>query len=281
MTTAKEQFKNDLKKDPADLEREADGAREDLEGTVDKLMHQLSPTELLNRGISMVRNTGDVDFIRNLVNRVESNPIPTVLAGVSLIWLITASSSPNSSSRGSAERTRDAAERTREAGHKVAEGASDVMHRVRDSGRHTAENARSGLRDAREGYTQLLREQPLLVGILAVAAGATLGALLPRTSTEDRVMGDWSDRGTDAIKEKAEEKLQDLQGKASPDSAESYDTPAGGMPSAKTTNKTTSSSTGGEDAPAATGAGQSAAPPPPASPGSGSDSGKTHGGTNY
>lgn len=281
MTTAKEQFKNDLKKHPADLEREADSVREDLEGTVDKLMHQLSPTELLNRGISMVRNTGDVDFVRNLVNRVESNPIPTVLAGVGLIWLITASSSPKSSSHSVAERTRDAADRTRVAGHKVAEGASDVMHKVRDSGRHTAQSARGGLRDAGKRYTQLLDEQPLLVGVLAVAAGAALGALLPRTSTEDRVMGEWSDRGADAIKEKAEEKLHDLQGKASPDSADSYDAPAGGMPSAKTTNKTASGATGGEDAPAGTGAGASAAPPPPASPGAGRDSGKTHGGTNY
>ncbi|MFN2361621.1 MAG: DUF3618 domain-containing protein [Marinobacter sp.] len=263
MTTEKEQFKNDLNKDPEDLKREADDAREDLEGTVEKLMHQLSPKELLNRGIEMVQNTGDVDFVRNLVNRVESNPIPTVLAGVSLIWLITASSSPNSSSRGAAERTRDAAERTRDAGHKAAKGA------------------RSGLRDAHDGYTHLLSEQPLLVGVLAVAAGAALGALLPRTSTEDRVMGEWSDRGTDAFKERAEEKLQDLQGKASPDSAGSYDTPAGGMPSAKATNKAASGSKVGEDAPAGTGPGPSAAPPPPASPGSSSDSGKTHGGANF
>lgn len=95
MTTAKEQFKTDLQKEPEELEREADGAREDLEGTVDKLMHQLSPNELLNRGIAFFQNKGDYDFVRNLVIRVENNPIPTVLAGVSLVWLMTASKKPS------------------------------------------------------------------------------------------------------------------------------------------------------------------------------------------
>lgn len=222
MTTAKEQFKNDLHRDPEDLEREADSVREDLEGTVNKLMHQLSPSELINRGISMFRNTGDFDFVRNLVSRVENNPIPTVLAGVSLIWLMSASSQPSasreklSSATSSLKSTsHDAAERTREAGHQVAAGASGVMHRVSDASRHTAESARTGLRNAREGYTEMLREQPLLVGVLAVAAGAALGALLPRTSAEDRVMGELSDRGADALKEKTEEKLQESQGRAS------------------------------------------------------------------
>lgn len=257
MTTAKEQFKSDLQKDPSDLEREADGARKDLEGTVEKLMHQLSPRELINRGVEMVRNTGDVDFVRNLVNRVESNPIPTVLAGVGLIWLATASSSSKTSSH-------DVARRTREAGHKVAEGATDAMHRVQDGGRHTAESARNGLRSARDGYNQLLTEQPLLIGALAMAAGAALGTLLPKTSTEDRVMGDWSDKGSDAIKEKAEEKLQDLQGKSSSDSSGRDDAPASG-----------------DDSSDGKGPGPSAAPPPPTSPGTARDSGNSHRGASY
>lgn len=217
MTTAKEQFKNDLQKDPEDLEREADGAREDLEGTFDKLLHQLSPSELLDQGITFVRNKGDFDFVRKLVRHVENNPIPAVLAGGSLIWLMTASSSQKSSSH-------DAAERARATGHQVASGASDVMHRVSDASRHTVESARSGLRDAGEGYTQMLREQPLLVGVLAIAAGAALGALLPRTSAEDRMMGSLSDKGTDTLREKAQDKLKEEQDRASPERADASQT---------------------------------------------------------
>lgn len=290
MTTAKEQFKNDLQRDPEDLEREADSVREDLEGTVDRLMHQLSPSELLDRGISMLRNTGDYDFVRNLIVRVENNPIPTVLAGVSLIWLMTASKEPSAHREKLASATssfkassHDAAERTREAGQQVASGASDVMQRVRDTGRHTAESARTGLRDAREGYTQMLREQPLLVGVLAVAAGAALGALLPRTSTEDRVLGEWSDRGADTLKEKTEEQLHKVQGEASPESGGRDDASSHSTPSPKATNKGASGVSGGGGSPAGAGTGQSAGKPPPepASPGAGRESGNTHRGTNY
>lgn len=291
MTTAKEQFKNDLHRDPEDLEREADSVREDLEVTVNKLMHQLSPSELINRGISMFRNTGDFDFVRNLVSRVENNPIPTVLAGVSLIWLMSASSQPSasreklSSATSSLKSTsHDAAERTREAGHQVAAGASGVMHRVSDASRHTAESARTGLRNAREGYTEMLREQPLLVGVLAVAAGAALGALLPRTAAEDRVMGELSDRGADALKEKTEEKLHEAQGKASPESAGSGDASVSSTSSPTVTNKPASGVAGGGGSPAGPSASQSDPQPPqldPASPGAGRDSNKTHPGTNY
>ncbi|MEX2474022.1 DUF3618 domain-containing protein [Marinobacter sp.] len=245
MTTAKEHFKNDLSKDPEDLEREADGVRADLEGTVDELMQQFSPSKLLDQGLSYFRSKGNYDFIRNLSRQVENNPIPTVLAGISLIWLMAASRKSSAhqgvhhgesvtdtmgkkageargklsaATSGLRSSSHDAAEHARQTGHQVAEGASDVMHRVSDASRHTAESARSGFRNAREGYTQMLREQPLMVGVLAVAAGVALGALLPRTSAEDRVMGSLSDRGTDTLREKTDEKLKEEQGNT-PESA--------------------------------------------------------------
>ncbi|MFL1453105.1 hypothetical protein ACJO5Y_01525 [Marinobacter sp. GN3S48] len=311
MNTAKEQFKNDLQKDPEDLEREADSVREDIEGTVDELMQQFSPSELLNRGISLLQSKGNYDFLRNLSRQVENNPIPTILAGVSLIWLMTASKQPSvhrgdrgdrgesvtdtigkkagatreklsSATSSLRSSSHDAAERTREAGHRVAAGASDAMHRVSDASRHTAESARSGLRNAREGYTQMLRDQPLLVGVLAVAAGAALGALLPRTSVEDRVMGELSDRETDAFKEKAEEKLQEAQGKAAPESADDNDVSSGGAPSPKATNKPESDFSGGGNSPAGTDASQSDPKPPqldPTSAAAARDSSKAHPGT--
>lgn len=307
MTTAKEQFKTDLKKDPEDLEREADSARAGLEDTIDELMQQLSPAELLNQGISFMRSTGDQAFIRNLTSQVENNPIPAILAGVSLVWLMAASKQPSvhqgdgfastlgdkagaarerlSSATGSLKSSsHDAAERTRETGHQVASGASDVMHRVTDASRHTVDSARSGLRSAREGYTHMLREQPLLVGVLAVAAGAALGALMPRTAAEDRVMGEWSDRGADALKEKTEEKLKEEQGKASSESEDRANASASSTSSQTKSDQPESGSSAGGGSPTRSGASQSEPQPPqldPASPGAGRDSGKTQPGTNY
>ena len=42
-------------------------------------------------------------------------------------------------------------------------------------------------------FTQMLREQPLIVAGIGLAIGAAIGAALPETETEDRLMGDYSD----------------------------------------------------------------------------------------
>lgn len=239
MTSPKEQIKSDLRKDPEDLEREADGARADLENTVDELMQQLSPSELIHQGISFVRTKSNNDFLRNLSGQMENNPIPTLLAGISLIWLMAASKRPSerrgesltdtigkkvgatrdklsSAQNGVRTSSHDAAERTRATGQQVASGASNAVHRVTDAGRHTAERARDGLHNAQEGYSRMLHERPLLVGALAIAAGAALGTLLPRTPAEDRMMGGLSDSGTEALREKTEAALKAEQDKAAP-----------------------------------------------------------------
>lgn len=216
MMTAKEQFKTDLRKDPEDLEHEADSARAELEGTLDELMQQLSPGELLNQGIALFKGSGDRPFVRNLTSQVENNPVPVILAGVSLAWLMSASKQPPvHQGGGQAHRMGEKVGAARDTGHRMAEGAGDMAHRVSDASRHTLDNARSGIRSARDGYSQMLHEQPLLVGVFAVAAGAALGSLLPRTAVEDQAVGPLSDKGTDAVKDKTEDKLQETQGSAS------------------------------------------------------------------
>lgn len=47
---------------------------------------------------------------------------------------------------------------------------------------------------ARQGLDTLIQQQPLLLGAAGLALGALLGGLLPRTETEDRLMGDARDQ---------------------------------------------------------------------------------------
>jgi ElaB/YqjD/DUF883 family membrane-anchored ribosome-binding protein len=70
----------------------------------------------------------------------------------------------------------------------------DASERVRGRTKHAL---RDGAENARETY----REHPLLVGGLAVALGAAIGAALPRTRFEDSRLGDLSER----LMEEAEE----------------------------------------------------------------------------
>jgi hypothetical protein len=57
----------------------------------------------------------------------------------------------------------------------------------------------------------LIAEQPLLCGALGVALGAAIASLLPRTSTEDELMGDVSDSVKNAARHFASEQVRDAR----------------------------------------------------------------------
>ena len=46
---------------------------------------------------------------------------------------------------------------------------------------------------ARHGVERFIQENPVLVGVMGLAAGLVIGALLPRTRQEDRTFGRWAD----------------------------------------------------------------------------------------
>ncbi|GJD54241.1 hypothetical protein [Methylobacterium dankookense] len=98
---------------------------------------------------------------------------------------------------------------------RIGEAAEDARGRIRSAygdARSWAEDTRqSGLRRiddltdrSREGLDrgrtaveQFVNENPLLVGVVGVAAGLLLGALLPRTRQEDRNLGPFADEMRD------------------------------------------------------------------------------------
>lgn len=54
-------------------------------------------------------------------------------------------------------------------------------------------NEMPNMGSARGSVERFARENPVLVGVIGLAAGLLLGALIPRTRQEDRTMGRWSD----------------------------------------------------------------------------------------
>lgn len=81
------------------------------------------------------------------------------------------------------------------------EGTQDMTEEARNrviAAREAAYGAQKRMEDimrrrSRE-MTDLFESQPLVVGALAMAAGAALGGLLPRTNIEDQAMGEERDR---------------------------------------------------------------------------------------
>ena len=64
----------------------------------------------------------------------------------------------------------------------------------------------------RRSFSDVLENEPLVLGALGLAVGAAIGALLPRTQVEDRTFGDTSDHLRETAEEFGREKLE--QGKA-------------------------------------------------------------------
>lgn len=237
----KDELKNDMSRDPADLEREADRARANVEHTLEALERKLSPGQMVDQVLHVVKQNGG-DFGRNLSTQVRNNPIPTVLTGIGLAWLMSASDRPPpqhsvgssgpsmgeragsaaSAARGAAGHASDtarsaatgarsalgnAADRVRGALGSASHGTRSTMGSMAGATRSTAHNvaysSRTGADSLIHGYDYLRREQPLVLGALAVAAGALIGAMLPSTRAEDEWIGEQSDEAAQRLKEQA------------------------------------------------------------------------------
>ena len=223
----KDEYRHETQKSPSELEREIDLTRAHMDHTLDLLEAKLSPGELIDQVIGLARRNGG-GFARNLTTQVQNNPLPALLTGVGLAWLMSASDHPpEAASRASSdnltssarEHADDVSEWTREATRHAQEGGhalGEHAHEMSDRAGHAASRAREGMHDtaarARLGmhgaadsarrssrrmtdeYQHLLQEQPLLLGGLGLALGAALGAMMPHSDAEDELLGPYADR---------------------------------------------------------------------------------------
>jgi len=71
----------------------------------------------------------------------------------------------------------------------AAEQYETASRNLDHAGRRTAEE----MGRARHGVERFIQENPVLVGVMGLAAGLVIGSLLPRTRPEDRAFGRWAD----------------------------------------------------------------------------------------
>jgi hypothetical protein len=154
----------------------------------------VSPRQLFEHARSAIASNGG-EFGRRLAAQVRDNPVPTVLTGIGLAWLMSASPD-GETTPATARATSPVGTRAREAAGKTAGVAHDTAASVAAAARIGAASVRSGGRSIRsgfkslhEGYDYLRDEQPAALGAIAVAIGAIAGSLLPATRTEERYLG--------------------------------------------------------------------------------------------
>jgi ElaB/YqjD/DUF883 family membrane-anchored ribosome-binding protein len=245
MTSTADRIDAESQKDPARLEREIDQQREDINHIVDALENKLSPGQMFDRLVNFGKGNGR-EVAQNIANAVKANPIPALLTTVGLVWLYASRNDPAPSpmlGRGTLAGThpgvgagaslgaRDGQgvmDRARELGEDVSDSVSSTWNqarsRVSDAASRladTAQGARTTLQQqtdrAVQGYNHLLRDNPLALGAIGIAIGALLGAALPTTEPENRLMGEASDNLADKARDvvqtgadKARETLHDM-----------------------------------------------------------------------
>jgi hypothetical protein len=276
----------------AELEREVDQERARLSATIDALQSKASLGNIVDEVMKVVRENGG-DMGRNLGRTVRDNPLPALLTGVGLAWLMMGSGRPaerwydeddrpyrgayrdrtipvgdrgsgsalldsgeemagkydagnvynadalgdeRQAGPGLAERTAgamaDVGARASEAVSGLGERASHMAHAAGarmssageaawgagDAARARLAQARRGAAhagtDARQTFDDLLEEQPLVLGALALAVGAAIGGALPASRAENRVFGARSDQAKEALRKVAGEEGRKLQATA-------------------------------------------------------------------
>ena len=74
------------------LEQEADVTRWRLSQTLEELRGRMTPGQAVDQVLDYTRNGPAGEFLRNLGREIRENPMPLVLIGIGIAWLMIASS---------------------------------------------------------------------------------------------------------------------------------------------------------------------------------------------
>ena len=114
------------------LEREAEEARWQLSGTLEELRGRMTPGRVVDQVIEYTRDSPAAEFLRNLGREVRESPMPLVLIGIGIVWLLAAS---NRTSRAAIAGAADTVARKAD---DIGAATSAVLDRTSEWGQQTA-----------------------------------------------------------------------------------------------------------------------------------------------
>ena len=101
----------------------------------------------------------------------------------------------------------DVRDKVSQTARNTAQTLSDTASAAREQADRAATAARHGAERVKDGWDNLVQDQPLVIGAIGLAVGAVLAASAPRTRQEDRLMGSASDHLKDEAKAVGREQL--------------------------------------------------------------------------
>lgn len=194
--TARRAYAEEADREPNAIERDIDATRADMRATLEALERRFSFDRLVDLTIGRIRERGG-QFAGNLTDAATENPMPLLLTSIGLGWMMLTSrrvpgerSSAHGSGPGARQRMAEAADTVRGAADSVRGAAAATSDTLRSGATRAAAATREHVEDARQRMERMLDEQPLMLGALGLAAGAIVGALLPATEQENRLLGE-------------------------------------------------------------------------------------------
>jgi ElaB/YqjD/DUF883 family membrane-anchored ribosome-binding protein len=210
------------------ISQDIEHVRDSMDQRLDELRSRFSPRSIANRTITNVKEVSN-NMYQATIDIVKEHPIPVAIAGAGAAMLIgSVIMDRRRAHNGHHSRIGDAAGSMREsdytggvasafergkqtssrAVHTIAERSREVAERAAELGRDTLQQAKHRLKDAEETIEHTFDRHPLLIGAGAFAAGMALGAVLPSTRKEDRLMGKYRDALIDSASERASSAAQ-------------------------------------------------------------------------
>lgn len=206
-------------REPAEIERDIAETRQAIDSTVGELGQRLAPSQLVEDARTYVKETA-VRGVNSVWTRMSDNAVPLGLIGGGVAWMLATRRSGNGyafdeesyeSGPGLRERASEAAASGAERAREVAERVRERSHELRERGAELGEQAQARVHRARQSLDTMRSEQPLLLGIAALACGAIVGGLIPPTRREDRLVGEVRDQVVGAAAEKGAEKVEEVR----------------------------------------------------------------------
>ena len=236
----------DYEEDAEQIRAEIEDTRADMSQTINEIQERLSPEHLMDQVKETVREAtiGKVERVMETIGEVTEpareaigragstikeagtsvgysvwrNPIPLALIGVGVGMLFMRSRRGN----GYDSWSRDASPRPKRQNlsgeaynentfHQVKETAGNLANRSTEALNNLGSKAREGANEVSSRFGQLLRDNPLAVGAVAVAAGTAVGLALPSTRLESEYIGETSERLVDKAEEVARGAIDKVQ----------------------------------------------------------------------
>jgi hypothetical protein len=237
---------------PEVLEADIARTRKQMSGTVSEIQERLSPAHLKDetkeklrestvdrwkdaasrfgtaakeRGanaMDTIRSSQAWDTIKNSStwDAVKSNPLPVIMIGAGVAWLVfnrnrgvtnSASEAMSSLSNKAGELSDTAQAKMSELSGQAKQAGSEFAGKASRSASRISASARDRARMASSRLGDMLQENPLGIALAALSIGALAGFSIPESGKERQMMGSASDALLSRAKETAQHAFQKAQ----------------------------------------------------------------------